>query len=488
MDWFQLGSYCMSVPYLHLPKNRRTWHYRRKVPSDLLSHYKVKFFMRSLKTRDEELAAKRCLKLNSELEQEFDRLRRGVPDGYSPRTIDAAIKRLAQYGLQPGDLSRRHTGRERPRHYDSATHETPPPSLADKFLEQIGELLHRKLSRPDYEAVMFEGKAIPEGVLPEVDKMAYDLLKEDYRPLASEYPANYLRLKKRENDKKFASEVMRAMDFLLEVLPDKSPGEYRRMEVRQLIDVHASSGHYKSATLGRNLGMVRAMFNKVAKEYDLKQDLVHPFTDFETGREVDDSTKRPDFTTEQLEILRRPIASRQPAIPQLIHLMLETGLRVNECCGLLVRDVVLETEYPYVIVQQNPFRRLKTPNSNRYIPLVGVALEAMRAAVNGKEPDDWVFPNYIDYEMKQSKNTAASAAVNKRLRAILGKDSPTCHSFRHTFKTRLRNVECPRDLQNEMGGWSKEVSDNYGSPTDIKIKYGFLLKAIDAPTGVKWNT
>ncbi|MBL6753596.1 MAG: tyrosine-type recombinase/integrase, partial [Pseudomonadales bacterium] len=63
--------------------------------------------------------------------------------------------------------------------------------------------------------------------------------------------------------------------------------------------------------------------------------------------------------------------------------MLETGLRVNECCGLKVEDAVLDAETPYVIVQKHPFRRLKTTSSRRYIPRVGVSLAAMTRECEG---------------------------------------------------------------------------------------------------------
>lgn len=75
----------------------------------------------------------------------------------------------------------------------------------------------------------------------------------------------------------------------------------------------------------------------------------------------------------------------------LTHLMLETGLRVNERCGLKVEDLVLDAETPYVIVQKNPFRRLKTTSSRRYTPLVGVASNAVTRECEGKEAKDWLF-------------------------------------------------------------------------------------------------
>ena len=111
----------------------------------------------------------------------------------------------------------------------------------------------------------------------------------------------------------------------------------------------------------------------------------------------------------------------------------------------------------------------------------------MTRECEGKEASDWLFPSYIDDAAQTTKNTSASAAVNKRIRAVLGKDAPTCHSFRHSFNSRLRNVECPKDIRDELGGWASSVSDRYGSPADIKIKQRYLLQSINAHSGVDWG-
>jgi integrase len=56
------------------------------------------------------------------------------------------------------------------------------------------------------------------------------------------------------------------------------------------------------------------------------------------------------------------------------------------------------------------------------------------------------------------KNDNASAACKKRLIALLGKDAPTSHGFRHTLQTRLRNVECPKQIRDELSGWAKDIN------------------------------
>ena len=49
----------------------------------------------------------------------------------------------------------------------------------------------------------------------------------------------------------------------------------------------------------------------------------------------------------------------------------DTGMRLAEVCGLERDDVVLDGPIPYIELQPNSARRLKTDSSERRIPLVG---------------------------------------------------------------------------------------------------------------------
>ena len=43
-----LGAFNVSVKYLFKPKGRRTWHYRRHVPSGVKAHYDQPHILKSL--------------------------------------------------------------------------------------------------------------------------------------------------------------------------------------------------------------------------------------------------------------------------------------------------------------------------------------------------------------------------------------------------------------------------------------------------------
>ena len=55
-----LGAFNVSVKYLFKPRGRRTWHYRRHVPSSVKAHYDQPHILKSLQTEDDVEAAKIC--------------------------------------------------------------------------------------------------------------------------------------------------------------------------------------------------------------------------------------------------------------------------------------------------------------------------------------------------------------------------------------------------------------------------------------------
>jgi len=151
----------------------------------------------------------------------------------------------------------------------------------------------------------------------------------------------------------------------------------------------------------------------------------------------------------------------------LIALISDTGLRLAEAAGLAIDDLNLEGDYPYVTVRPHPWRRLKTAGSERTVPLVGASLWAAEQIVSNTD-GMLAFPRYTDE--RATNANSASAALNKWLK----RHAPVgcvIHSFRHSLRDRLRAVECPSDIVDQIGGWSanKTVGQSYGEGYTIEI-------------------
>jgi integrase len=112
---------------------------------------------------------------------------------------------------------------------------------------------------------------------------------------------------------------------------------------------------------------------------------------------------------------------------------------------------------------------LKNKTSERVLPLVGYARTAMAQAMSQAD-DQWLFPQYI--KAGHCYATHASNALNNWLKKDFG--GLTAHCLRHTFRDRLRAVECPMDMIDQIGGWRSVggVGASYGEgyPANILAK------------------
>ena len=53
------------------------------------------------------------------------------------------------------------------------------------------------------------------------------------------------------------------------------------------------------------------------------------------------------------------------------------------------------------------------------------------------------------------------------------------HSFRHSMRDRLRAVQCPADIADQIGGWATEgVGQGYGAGYPIKVLMEWMSKVV----------
>jgi integrase len=97
-----------------------------------------------------------------------------------------------------------------------------------------------------------------------------------------------------------------------------------------------------------------------------------------------------------------------------------------------------------------------------------VALKAVKAMHQQSLNTQFLFPSYTN-EMKCNGNSA-SAALNKWMKAYT--ECGVIHSFRHSFRDRLRAVDADSELTDQLGGWAvSSVGQGYGAGHTLEQKY-----------------
>ena len=78
--------------------------------------------------------------------------------------------------------------------------------------------------------------------------------------------------------------------------------------------------------------------------------------------------------------------------------------------------------------------------------------------------------------MKCNGNSA-SAALNKWMKAYTGQG--VVHSFRHSFRDRLRAAEVDTELTDQLGGWAlSSIGQGYGAGHTLEKKYAAMIKIV----------
>jgi len=152
----------------------------------------------------------------------------------------------------------------------------------------------------------------------------------------------------------------------------------------------------------------------------------------------------------------------------LVYLMSDTGARVAEITGLLPEDIRLDADIPFIHIQTNKRGGLKTAQSERQIPLVGAALYGAR-----------MFPQGLQ---RYTNADSVSTLINKYFRNhdLNPTKNQSLYSLRHTFKDRLRDIQAPEEIIDNLMG-HKSRGPKYGRGHILETKLEWLDKIAFQP-------
>ena len=281
----------------------------------------------------------------------------------------------------------------------------------------------------------------------------------------------YLKLKGQGKGESFVAYTERNFGYLIKAVGNKDLMDYAPADGGVFRDWLIKKG-LSSSSVKRVFSTIRAITNLAIAEYGL--DMRSPFANVYFP-ELDDIKERLPVSTHDIKLIQIHCREANDEMRWLLALISDTGMRLSEAAGLALNDIVLDSKIPHVNLKPNDSRRLKTKQSVRKIPLVGLSLWAAQQ-VKSEFNGTYAFPRYT--KGGKCNANSASAALNKWLKQVAS-ESVTVHSYRHAIRDRLRAVQCPVDIVDAIGGWSaSSIGEKYGQGYKLDVLQEWMVKLV----------
>ena len=284
-------------------------------------------------------------------------------------------------------------------------------------------------------------------------------------PKLSDALQRYFKLKGIDKPKLFFTASERNVGYVIECLADRPIDTYTTADAAAFRD-WLTDKQLSTASIKRIFSTIRAVLNLTIHEDGLECN--NAFA--KTFLLSDERPKRATISPECIKRIQQVCLDVADERRLLIALISDTGMRLSEALGLVWDDVKLKHECPHISLKPHPWRRLKTAGSKRLIPLVGASLEAIKV-MHRQSTTQFLFPSYANEH--ECKGNSSSAALNKWLKQYA--PDAVIHSFRHSFRDRLRNAGVQSEIIDQLGGWSRQsVGQGYGQGYDLPKLYNSM--------------
>jgi integrase len=280
----------------------------------------------------------------------------------------------------------------------------------------------------------------------------------------------YLRLKGVGKDKVFHRGAERNVQSVIDILGNRPLDEYASSDAAAYRDYLLKKG-LTTNSVKRNFSTIRSIINLCIQEHGL--DCKNAFSRVYLP-DLEDSKKRKPIPIVNIRQIQKDCRQADDEARWLVALISDTGMRLSEAAGLHIDDIKLDEEVPHIDLKPHTWRSLKTKGSQRQIPLVGASLWAAQRIKETNTASPYAFPRYTS--AKGTNGNSASAAINKWLKPRVP-EGCVIHSFRHSLRDRLRSVQCPSDMIDQIGGWATAgVEQAYGEGYSLEKKWEWLKR------------
>lgn len=267
--------------------------------------------------------------------------------------------------------------------------------------------------------------------------------------------------------RKWRNPRIKALNSFIAIVGDKPLKEITKSDItdfREWWVKRVNNENKDPDSANKDFIHLKGILELVSDHESIGLDISHLFKKIKLKKAIK-QTRLP-FTSEQIvSLVNNPKLSEMGSDGRnLLMIVAETGARPSEIIGLLSEDIVLNDAIPHICIRNRKDKMLKTPHSERTIPLVGYALEAFRNCPNG----------FLKYRNKPDNLTNAISKFLRDHRLTPSKQH-TVYSLRHSFQDRILSVNAPDRVQAELMG-HKFNRPKYGNGASLEQKRDWLNK------------
>lgn len=425
-----------------LIKRNGYYFYNRRVPEALKEYFNKECIRVSLKTDSKQIAVQRSAMLNQDVENYWKSLvERGKQ--FSSEEFKDIVKLSRILGFQYSPVS-----------------ELAIKAYTQELLERISTAEKNLPIKDGVEAILGSGESPQTKISDALEK---------FWGYAKDRSMN----KSEDQIRKWKNPRIKAIGNFIKVVGDKFLNDLNREDILVFRDWWISrieDENLNESTANKDFIHLKNIIQTVNDNMGLGLDVIFMFQRINLKEKF--SQNRKPFETEfiQNEILNPDnLKDLNEEARFFLYAMADTGARLKELTGLEADDIVLDHPIPHIKIRNKKNRELKTPHSERDIPLVGCALYAFKNCPEG-------FARYRD------RTDTLSNLLNKYLRnkGLLPTEQHSVYSLRHSFQDRLLSVNAPDRVQADING-HKFNRPLYGEGASLEHKQDWLLKICFQP-------
>ena len=426
-----------------LIKRSDTWHLRIRVPLRYKHVHTAREIHRSLKTGDEREAKARAALVEHQIFADLDAKLAGRTTPAEVSHYDAIVKLAAARGHS----------------YKTAD------ELAGGDLKEILKRLNTLTMANEN-----PGSAASKALLGSIDRPKLTIT-EVAEGMFDRYPQE-VRYKNEKQQKVWRARWTRPTSKLTEMLGfDPVFEDITRADAvsfRDALKDRVLEEDIKGASAQKDIQNLDQMWRKhfEALGLDSVEAPPSPFRELTRGlSRLDEESRKNEVSVDVIKKLIVPstMSHMNEQLRDLVLILIETGARQSEITDLPPSSIFLDDKIPHIWIRLekgSDVREIKNRGTARKIPLVGVALDAMRRHPEG-------FPKY------RAKGTFSGEA-NLHLKAKnLLPEGVTIGGLRHSFESRLKNIGVHSDDRGELMGHSvKRIRgrEHYGDAMSLEMK------------------